>query len=175
VLARWLVGGMFAYMAYMKLLDPILFMKETREYGFLPESMPILLNLTAVIVPWLELLCAIALIVGLWTRGAAVIIFGMLMFFTPLVTWRAIGLYTAPDAAFTSFCAVKFDCGCGTGEVYICWKIFENTLLQIGCLIAFLGNTRLWSVEGLLARWRGHPTTTSPAPSAAVATERQGA
>ena len=27
------------------------------------------------------------------------------------------------------FCAIKFDCGCGTGEILICRKLAENTLL----------------------------------------------
>jgi hypothetical protein len=27
------------------------------------------------------------------------------------------------------FCLVKFDCGCGAGEVFICNKLLENCLL----------------------------------------------
>jgi hypothetical protein len=30
-----------------------------------------------------------------------------------------------------SFCAVKFDCGCGAGEVFICHKLVENTVLLL--------------------------------------------
>jgi hypothetical protein len=29
------------------------------------------------------------------------------------------------------FCTVKFDCGCGAGEVFICHKLVENTVLLL--------------------------------------------
>ena len=34
-------------------------------------------------------------------------------------------------ATGTPFCAIRFDCGCGTGEVVICPKLVENTLLTL--------------------------------------------
>ncbi len=150
LLVRLVVGGMFAYMAFMKLLDPIEFLKLTREYGVLPIKPPYFLNLTAIVVPWLEMICAVALILGIFTRGAALTIFGMLTFFTPMLLVHASGLYNAPGAAYASFCDVKFDCGCGTGEVYICSKVIENTLLWLGALILVIANPNRWSLQGLL-------------------------
>lgn len=138
LLARLGVGGMFAYLALMKILDPIEFLKLTRQYGVLPTSPPIFLNLTAVVVPWVEMVCALALLLGLGRRGAALLISVMLVFFTPMLVWHAWGLYTAADSRFATFCAVRFDCGCGTGEVYICRKLAENLALQVGALIALL-------------------------------------
>jgi uncharacterized membrane protein YphA (DoxX/SURF4 family) len=151
---------MFAYMAIMKLLDPIAFLKETREYGIIPTTSPLYLNLTAIAVPWLELVCAAALILGIWRRGAALLISGMLAFFTPLLLVRAIGYYTAPAAAYGNFCDVKFDCGCGTGEVYICWKIAENLLLTVGALIVLLSSHDRLS----LGRLFGGRSARAPAP-----------
>jgi len=49
----------------------------------------------------------------------------MLVPFTVLVFRRALAIQSA---LAIPFCAVKFDCGCGTGEVFICRKLLENFL-----------------------------------------------
>ena len=50
----------------------------------------------------------------------------MLVPFTVVVLLRALAMHEAGGAPF---CAIKFDCGCGTGEVLICRKLAENLLL----------------------------------------------
>lgn len=154
LVARLAVGGMFAYLAYMKMHDPIEFLKQTREYGILPLDPPIFLNLTAVALPWLEMACAAALVLGIARRGAALLIVGMLSFFTPMLLARAWGLYTAPDSAFATFCGVKFDCGCGTGPVFICRKLAENIGLLVGALIILFSVSRRFCLATLFARAR---------------------
>jgi uncharacterized membrane protein YphA (DoxX/SURF4 family) len=154
LLARLGVGGMFAYLAYMKLRDPINFLKLTHEYGLLPPGQPIFLNLTAVALPWLEMVCAVALLLGVGRRGAALLITGMLLFFTPMLFLRAWNLHTAVGSAFPTFCAVKFDCGCGTGEVFICPKLAENVALLIGALIALFSASRRFCLANLFTRRR---------------------
>ena len=52
----------------------------------------------------------------------------MLAPFTVVVLQRALAMQAA---LAISFCAVKFDCGCGTGEVLICGKLAENGLLLL--------------------------------------------
>jgi len=57
----------------------------------------------------------------------------MLVPFTIVVFLRALDIQAAEAKPF---CAVKFDCGCGTGEVFICSKLLENALqllLSSGC------------------------------------------
>jgi uncharacterized membrane protein YphA (DoxX/SURF4 family) len=154
LLARLGVGGMFAYLAYMKLRDPINFLKLTHEYGILPPDQPLFLNLAAVALPWLEMVCAVALLLGIGRRGAALLVTGMLLFFTPMLFLRAWGMYTAVGHPFTTFCAVKFDCGCGTGEVFICPKLAENVVLLLGALIALFSASRRFCLEGLFTRRR---------------------
>src|SRR5207253_4900534 len=61
-------------------------------------------------------------------RGAAVMLVVMLIPFTLLVLKRALAI---ADAQHLAFCMVKFDCGCGAGEVFICKKILENCLLTL--------------------------------------------
>lgn len=160
--ARLLVGGLFAYLAYRKLLDPFEFLKQIRAYGVFPERPPQIINSLAAVLPWLELTCAAALLLGVLVRGAALTIFGMLTAFGPLLVWRAWTEYQAPGSPFPSFCAVRFDCGCGTGEVYICWKMLENTAAQLGALIALLSRSRFLCLSALLTRRRAPRITTSP-------------
>lgn len=155
VLARLGVGGMFAYLAVMKLLDdPFEFLKQIHAYGILPAQPPLFVNLTAAVLPWLELTCAAGLLLGVGVRGAALLFNGMLVFFTPTLLIRAIGIYTDPSSGVGTFCAVRFDCGCGTGEVYICNKLAENLALQLGALIALFSSSRLFCLSAMFTRRR---------------------
>ena len=52
----------------------------------------------------------------------------MLVPFTLIVLKKALALAAAQGI---SFCAVKFDCGCGAGEVFICHKLVENFVLLL--------------------------------------------
>ncbi len=164
LLARLFVGGMFAYLAYNKIVDPFEFLKLTREYQIFPEHPPQFLNIIAAVVPWLEILTATALILGVFMRGAAAMIFGMLMFFAPVLLIRAWSIYTDPAAGITSFCDVRFDCGCGTGEVYICSKMLENTAMQLAVLIPLFTRSRLLCLSQLFSKRRPQP---APAPAQA--------
>jgi uncharacterized membrane protein YphA (DoxX/SURF4 family) len=157
LLARLFVGGMFAYLALLKLRDPINFLKLSHQYGILPDSLPILLNLTAVVVPWLELICALALLLGLTTRGAGLVAVALLLFFTPMLGLHAWKLYADPARHFAAFCAVKFDCGCGTGEVFICRKLTENIALLLAALIPLFSASRRFCLDALLARRTEQP------------------
>jgi uncharacterized membrane protein YphA (DoxX/SURF4 family) len=154
LLARLGVGGMFAYLAYMKLRDPVNFLKLTHTYGVVPPDQSLLLNLIAIALPWLEMACAAALLLGIARRGAALLITGMLLFFTPLLAIHAWQLQIAAGSAFATFCAVKFDCGCGTGEVFICPKLAENIALLIGALIALFSTSQRFCLANLLTRQR---------------------
>jgi uncharacterized membrane protein YphA (DoxX/SURF4 family) len=166
LLARLGVGGMFAYLAYMKLRDPINFLKLTHAYGVVsPNQWPVL-NLIAVALPWLEMVCAAALLLGVARRGAALLITGMLLFFTPLLAVHAWQLHTAAGSAFATFCAVKFDCGCGTGEVFICPKLVENIALLIGALIGLFSTSQRFCLANLFTRRRA-AAPASPVPQRA--------
>ena len=129
---------------YIELSNPVDFLKLIREYHILPESMPILLNLTAAVLPWLEIFCGLFLILGVALRGTALMILLMMTFFTIMVTARALSIYHTGDIAF---CAIKFDCGCGAGEVFICRKIPENVILWLLALHILLSRTRRWCLK----------------------------
>ncbi len=125
VLARVTLAGVFLYMGLNKALHPVEFLKLVRQYDAIHS--PFLLNLTASGLPWVEVFCGLLLLLGIAVRGTAVILVAMLIPFTVLVLLRALAM---SKAGGLPFCAIKFDCGCGTGEVLICRKLAENTLLM---------------------------------------------
>lgn len=124
VAGRWFLGALFVYLGWKKAMDPVGFLKLVRQYGVLET--PLLLNLVAAALPWFEVFCGLLLLLGVAVRGAAVLLVAMLVPFTTLILQRALALHAAGGIAF---CAIKFDCGCGGGEVLICHKLIENTLL----------------------------------------------
>lgn len=122
--ARWFLGGYFIYMGLSKALHPVEFLKLVHQYNL--TDAPVLLNFIAATLPWFEVLCGLLLLGGVAVRGSALVVLLMLVPFTIVVFRRALAIHTAKVIAF---CAVKFDCGCGNGEVWICHKLAENSLL----------------------------------------------
>lgn len=121
------------------LSDPVGFLKVIREYQMVPGRIYEARNALAAVLPWLEVLCGLLLLAGVAVRGTALFMLVTLIGFTILVTYRAVGIYHDGGVAF---CAIKFDCGCGAGEVYICRKIAENTVLCLLTLVALISRTR---------------------------------
>jgi uncharacterized membrane protein YphA (DoxX/SURF4 family) len=142
VLARWLVGAAFLYMGLNKALDPVDFLKLLRQYDLTQSSL--LLNSLAAVLPWFEVFCGLLLLAGIAVRGTALTLLFLLAPFTWVVLHRALLLQAAQNIPF---CAVKFDCGCGTGEEFICRKLLENFLLILlsGWLLS--GHGRQWSLR----------------------------
>ncbi|UCG17300.1 MAG: DoxX family membrane protein [Phycisphaerales bacterium] len=149
LLIRLVLAGAFISMGLSKMLDPVDFLKLVREYHLLPESPPHFLNLTAVALPALEVVCGVALLAGVAVRGAAVTFLGMLVVFTGAVLVRSLAIYGQGDVAY---CAIRFDCGCGGGDVFICTKILENAGLILLSLMVVMSRSRRFCLSGLLSR-----------------------
>jgi uncharacterized membrane protein YphA (DoxX/SURF4 family) len=145
LVARLVLGGMFIYMGTAKLHDPIKFLKDIRAFGILSEDPPYYMNATAAVLPWVEVLCGLALFVGLAIRGASLTLLIVLMIFTTAVTLRALGEYTGTKP----FCEIAFDCGCGTGVVKVCKKLVENVALIVLALIAMGSHSRRFCLSHL--------------------------
>ena len=155
LVARVLLGVVFILMGAAKTSDPADFLKLIREYHMFPEQAYLLMNLTAVVLPWLEVVCGMLLLLGVATRGSALLLALLLLAFTVMVTARAIGIYHAGGIAF---CAIKFDCGCGAGEQYICAKIPENTGLFLLSLLVLLSQAPRLRLRDLVCP--GPPSST---------------
>ena len=138
-LLRWLLGGVFLYFGVNKALHPVDFLKLVRQYELVQSSPG--LNAIAILLPWFEIFCGLLLVSGVAVRGTALLLVLMLVPFTVVVIRRALAIHAAQHIPI---CAVKFDCGCGTGEVFICRKVLEN--------LALLG-LALWLLAGFGRKW----------------------
>lgn len=72
------LGGIFLYACYHKIVDPPKFAKDIYNYKITPGE---LINLTAIYLPWIELVAGAALVIGFWNRGATALAGGMLLVF----------------------------------------------------------------------------------------------
>jgi uncharacterized membrane protein YphA (DoxX/SURF4 family) len=90
------LGIVFVWASWDKLLAPAEFAVIIDNYRLLPPS---LINSVAVFLPWLELICGLALIGGVYVRGSLLIINLMLIVFTIALVANA-------------FRGVDIDCGC---------------------------------------------------------------
>lgn len=90
------LGIIFVVAALPKIVDPPSFAHMIYNYHLVPGA---LINLMALVMPWLELLCGLALILGIWQGTARSIIGALLITFV-----FAIAINLARGNAI--------DCGC---------------------------------------------------------------
>ncbi|MGO8700657.1 MAG: DoxX family protein [Limisphaerales bacterium] len=140
VAARWLLGAVFIYTGWQKVAEPVAFLKLVRQYDLVQSSL--MLNTIAATLPWFEIFCGVLLLAGIAVRGTAAVLLGILFPFTAAVWHRALVLQAYQGIPF---CAVKFDCGCGTGEVFICGKLLENSALILLAIWLLFGRGRKWA------------------------------
>jgi len=130
--ARLILGVTFVYASYKKILAPAIFAKIIYGYDLFPA---VLINLIAIIVPFLELVAGLALIIGFYPRSAALIVNLMLLVF---ITALSINLIRGHE----------FDCGCfskgtDTQETFVGPLIFRDFLiLALGLHVFFYRNVR---------------------------------
>jgi len=97
---RLIVGALFVYASLDKIMHPEAFAKSVYNYKILPAA---LINVTALFLPWLELLTGAALILGTKVKGASLLISAMLVVFLVAVT-------------STLLRGISIDCGCFTSS-----------------------------------------------------------
>ncbi len=78
VRAQIALGAVFIAAALPKIIDPPGFAKALWNYALFPVWT---LHPAALVLPWLELLCGLALCLGFWTRAAASWIAALLLAF----------------------------------------------------------------------------------------------
>ena len=119
---RTLLGFVFIYAAISKASDPEGFARAITNYKLLPIF---LINILAIILPWIELCAGILLIFGVLVKENSMILGGLLVVFVvAILISLARGL--------------NIDCGCfGTvgGTKVGIQKILENTGLLLSAII----------------------------------------
>jgi uncharacterized membrane protein YphA (DoxX/SURF4 family) len=134
---RLVVAAVLIFAAVQKIWMPLEFARLIREYHLLPDQV---LNLVAVVLPWLELICGMCFLSGLWLMGTAVLFSSLNIIFVIAIAYRAWLIMSSTGVGFLD---LRFDCGCGFGVVYIPTKILENLLLVGVCLIILFAQRKL--------------------------------
>lgn len=136
LIARLIVGGFFVYAALDKIAHPADFAKIVHNYRILPGS---LINVFAIILPWLEMLCGMALIIGTRISGASAIITGLtVVFMVAVISAMARG--------------IKTDCGCFSTSPDGARKIgmpllIEDAILLILALWVWCKGAGQWALD----------------------------
>ena len=133
------LGVIFIAAALPKIQDPPSFAHMIYNYRILPGA---LVNISALAMPWLELLAGLALVLGIWTRTARNIIAAMLVLFIVAI-------------AFNLMRDNAIDCGCF--DVSAAGKTREERLddmklvilRDIGMLLMF---AQLWWADRVARR-----------------------
>jgi len=114
---RVFVGGFFVYASMSKIPYPAQFAEAVANYRLVPYSV---LNLGAVILPWVEFVCGLFLILGFLSRASAILIGLMLIMFDVMVL---INMYWG----------APINCGCydTVGEPIGWRKIMENAVMLV--------------------------------------------
>ena len=76
---RLFLGGLLVYASHDKLFDPQPFANAVDNYQILPYS---LVNLAAIVLPWIEMVTGLCLIAGVFAPGAGLVATGMFAVFT---------------------------------------------------------------------------------------------
>ena len=128
----FLLGALFVYAGILKALDPSRFFTDIQNYDIIPwRTATVAL---AFYLPWLEIICGVAVVVKPLRSGTLVILSAMLLVFTvALALAWARGLNIA--------------CGCFSGVSnhphYLWWMGRDIGLLSVAVVLAIVESKRL--------------------------------
>ncbi len=86
-LIRFVLGQIFILAAFNKIIDPAAFADVVANYQVLPGY---LVAPVALFLPWVEMICGLALVANKLTRGAALILFLLLTTFLAMLIYNMI-------------------------------------------------------------------------------------
>ena len=139
LLLRLLLGFIFIFAAIEKIAAPENFSVSFANYKLLPT---ILINIPAIIIPWIEFTTGLMLLLGIFVKENSAIITTLLIVFTIAII-------------ISLFRGLNIDCGCfGTiyGSRIGLLKVGENILLILSGFILIK-----WDSTFFVLRKEGHP------------------
>lgn len=129
---RLFLAAVFIYAAVQKIGKPLAFADEIHAYSVVDYGAP--LYTMAVVLPWLELLCGLSLVTGVFMRGSALILLALNAMFLVVIAKRTAGAVHGG----TPFLKVFFDCGCGFGATFAWKKLLEDAVYFVLSAILLL-------------------------------------
>ena len=120
---RLILGIVFLWASFDKILDPASFAKNISNYHVVPFGLE---NTIAIFLPWLEFLIGTGMILGIMIDGSIMISTFLLLLFNILIA----------QAIIRGF---NIECGCGLkeGQMVGVGKIYENfALLGIAYILS---------------------------------------
>jgi uncharacterized membrane protein YphA (DoxX/SURF4 family) len=127
---RILLGLTFVFASIDKISNPSTFAKSITNYKLISGSLSLMV---ATVLPWIELLCGLTVLSGMYLRGGALLLCLMLSAFTLAVIT---GLIRGLDIS----------CGCFTLDPdvnKIGWqKVFENLGLILASVVLFYSESK---------------------------------
>ena len=132
LLIRCLLGLVFVYASYDKILDPGKFARDIANYHIVPFGLE---NSIAIILPWMELLIGAGIILGIFLDGSVVLSGSFLILF----------IFMIFQAMMRGF---NIECGCGLkeGEMVGWSKILENIVFLGASYIVFYSRNRVLEI-----------------------------
>ncbi len=123
VILRLLVGGAFVVAGALKVADPAKFALDVSNYRLVPYE---LINLVAILLPWIEITAGLFVLAGIWLRAAALVITSLtVMFLVLIVSALARGL--------------NIECGCfgtvGGKHIGLVNLVIDSALLALSALL----------------------------------------
>ncbi len=116
---RVLLGGIFLYSGSSKLAELKSFAEAIENYRLLPIAV---INLFALVVPWLEVLAGLAVLTGILLRGGAFVLVLLLLVFT-----SAIAISIANGVDISCGCSLPFSSAARVG-----WKKLAENIILLG-------------------------------------------
>ena len=134
LLARLIMGAVFLYASYDKILHPHAFAQAIYNYQILPDM---LINLSALFLPWTELILGLCLITGFWLPGASLLAALLMTVFTGALVYNEIRGLDVACGCFTT----QGDQGPANFYTIIRDLIFLSLSLYMAGRILFSGKT----------------------------------
>jgi uncharacterized membrane protein YphA (DoxX/SURF4 family) len=122
ILCRFIVGGIFIYASFYKIIEPADFAKSIWYYHMVPGNM---INLMALILPWVELIVGIGLVIGIEYRGSVL-----------LANLMTVVFLIALGSAISR--GLSIDCGCFKAAKAGTQSAWNSFYFDVGLLVLTL-------------------------------------
>ncbi|MBU1262845.1 DoxX family membrane protein [bacterium] len=119
---RLVIGGIFIYASWDKIIQPDRLAEIIIGYQILPFA---LVNISAIWLPYLELLIGIFVVLGIWLRACSLLLIGLFILYIGAILFALVR-------------NIPLVCGCFlvNSETFKTWgSLWQESLLLLGCIL----------------------------------------